>query len=286
MSASKVHYCDKQMEMAVETHRLEPPTGKCRCRKYMNIKEATEEVARGAASWVVTKRTLVTVDTCSMCEGDKEIKNCANCNGTGLEAINGVIEHYGSDIVLVSRPGLDQQQGKNKVIRVEKSTPRKHPAIQTPRTPTIEARHIVRAYVSDRSRDLLNAISRGGEDLYYDGMQLVEGSETTSGMKYDRDQTSPEQAQAIRDRIEEYGYLIKDALRYQGKDRIPTIGVEPEFSREEDLGCGALRTCAFEESLVFLEEMVKDKPSLDGQKNLDESNARAARLKAIMAEVE
>ena len=279
MSKSWVHHCDKQIEMAVETHRLEPPVGSCTCRKYVSLKEATNSVAIGEASWVVTKRTLVTIDICSMCGGDPEVKNCSNCRGTGLEEINGVIEHYGTDIVLVSRPMLNEKDRKSKIIRLKNNTPRKHPAIQTPRTPTIEAAHIVAAYGDGLVVD----------KTFADEQDAVKYHIRVHDFLVKRVWlTQDKLAKVARDRIEEYGILIQFARLLQGKDNNLTIVPEPEDNREkgegpnEDYGWGAMRTCAFEDAQVFEEVMVKDKPSLDGQRNFEQSQARQARLAEIM----
>jgi hypothetical protein len=191
------------MEMAVEEHRLEPPKGKCRCRKFIPTSEATAKVAAGEATWVVLRRNVVTEDVCSMCSGDPEVKNCANCKGTGKETINGVTEEYGTDIVLVSRPQIDEKKKKNRTMRLEGGTPQKKPAIQTPRTPTIESEHIEKAYSDSLITEFVN-----GMKIRYWG---------------NRDKA----AQVARERIEEYGELIQDARMFQGKNRIPTITTEP-----------------------------------------------------------
>lgn len=147
MSVSRVHHCDKQITMAVEEDRLTPPGGKCRCRKYISLTKATQLVQNGDATWVVKARTQVLEDVCHLCGADPEVKNCANCKGTGKEMVNAVVEEYGEDIVLVSRPLLDEKKKKHKAMLLSKQMARKKPALKTPRVPTIEAKHIVRAYV-------------------------------------------------------------------------------------------------------------------------------------------
>jgi hypothetical protein len=204
MSESRVHTCKKQQEMAVEEHRLEGPGDKCRCRKYVTLTQATEMVQVGEASWVVLRRVPVSEDVCSLCEGDPEVKNCANCYGTGKEEINGFTEVYGVDVVQVSRPMLDEKKRKYKIMRSKGAT-QKLPAVKTPRTPTIESEHIENAY------------SDGLIRVKIDGKLAIEW---VPGEK-----KGPLVARA---RIEEYGRLIYDARAFQGKDRIPTIKPEPE----------------------------------------------------------
>lgn len=203
MSVSRVHHCDKQMDMAVEEHRLEPPKGKCRCRKFISTAEATQKVASGEATWVVLRRRVVTTKVCRLCQADPEVKNCANCGGTGRQGTNSVIEESGIDIVLVSRPQIDEKRRKNEPMSVEGATPRKFPAIQTPRTPTIESEHIEKAYSDSLITDRVN------------GMSIRYWAQNNKA------------ALVARERIEEYGRLIQDARNFQGKDRIPTIKPEP-----------------------------------------------------------
>jgi len=93
-------------------------------------------VENGEASWVVIKRTQEAAEkTCSLCGADPEIKNCANCGGRGKEPGTIVIEEYGNDLVLISAPPAD---GKKRSSALKK---------KTPRTATLERKHVELAYV-------------------------------------------------------------------------------------------------------------------------------------------
>jgi hypothetical protein len=138
MSVSRVHSCSQQIKVA--EGRLEPPSGKCRCRKYIGIKKATEMVKNGEASFIVLKRVWEGADEiCRLCAGNKEIKNCANCQGKGVERGTLVREDYGNDIVLVSRPPADKKEKKRSSAL----------SMKTPRVASIEEEHILLAYVYD-----------------------------------------------------------------------------------------------------------------------------------------
>jgi len=138
MSVSRVHSCSQQIKVA--EGRLEPPSGKCRCRKYIGIKKATEMVKNGEASFIVLKRVWEGADeTCRLCGGNKEIKNCANCQGKGVEKGTLVREDYGNDIVLVSRPPADKKEKKRSSAL----------SMKTPRVATIESEHIELAYIEN-----------------------------------------------------------------------------------------------------------------------------------------
>lgn len=136
MSVSKVHSCKEQIKVA--EGRLEPPSGKCRCKKYIGIKKATEMVKNGEASFIVLLRVREGTDEiCHLCLGNKEVKNCANCFGKGAERGTIVREDYGNDIVLVSRPPVDKKEKKRSSVL----------SMKTPRVATIESEHIELAYV-------------------------------------------------------------------------------------------------------------------------------------------
>jgi hypothetical protein len=136
MSFSKVHSCIHQIKVAEE--RLEPPAAKCRCRRYIAIAKATLMVKNGEASFIVKSRTREpSNEICRLCHGDKEVKNCANCFGSGKERGTIIWEDYGNDIVLVSRPPADKFEKKRSSSL----------AAKTPRVATIEKNHIELAYV-------------------------------------------------------------------------------------------------------------------------------------------
>ena len=133
MSVSKVHYCLSQ-EM-ISQGRDEPPARKCRCRKHISLSEATKKVKHGEARWVVLKRVYETkLIPCPMCFGDKEVKNCAQCGGSGQKAVMQAVEEYGNDIVYGSSKPVDRKEKKYRPTL----------AMKTPRVPTIESEHIER----------------------------------------------------------------------------------------------------------------------------------------------
>lgn len=225
MSVSRVHYCNNQIQMAVEEDRLEAPKGKCRCRRYIPISEATQVVERGDATWAVTKRTQVLEDVCRLCGGDPEVVNCAGCRGTGKQAVNGVLEEYGTDIVLVSRPELDEKKRKHRMILIKRMADRKLPAIKTPRTPTIESKHILRAYVPDNIKDMVAAVDR-----VHSGVWDNENDNGSSNapLMYVRERTSPAMRAQAAQRIEDYGEMIIEARAYIGPKLAAAITPEPK----------------------------------------------------------
>jgi hypothetical protein len=136
MNKSRLHHCVGQ-EMVAQGIE-EPPARKCRCRKYVSITAATKMVKNGEARWVVIKRSQEIVEEiCKLCQADPEVKNCANCGGKGKRPAISVIEEYNNDIVLVSRASVDKKEKKYRPAL----------AMKTPRVPTIESEHILRAYV-------------------------------------------------------------------------------------------------------------------------------------------
>src|SRR6266436_9097952 len=93
MSVSRVHHCVSQ-EMVSQALE-EPPAKKCTCRKFISYKKADEMVKKGEARWCVTSRERGTRDeVCSLCGGDKEVKNCAKCAGKGTVIVAAVWDTY------------------------------------------------------------------------------------------------------------------------------------------------------------------------------------------------
>lgn len=135
MNVSKIHSCRGQEAVVLE--ESEPPAPKCNCRKIITITEATAVVKRGEAKWIVVKRKRGVREVfCSLCKGDKAIKNCAKCSGTGLQEESYVEDIPGTDIVYTSADAVDASERKK----------RKWLAPKTPRVATIESEHIERAY--------------------------------------------------------------------------------------------------------------------------------------------
>lgn len=144
--AARVHYCINQIKVA--EGEQQPPAKSCRCRKFISTAEADAMVKRGDASWVIISRKQVELEIpCSLCGGDPDIKDCANCRGKGREIVWKPLDSYGNDIVLVSQTPVDNQKGA-------KPTPKSSAlAKKTPRVATIEKAHIERAYIYNYKED-------------------------------------------------------------------------------------------------------------------------------------
>src|SRR6267142_7126348 len=111
MSFARVHHCRSQEYVAQKIE--EPPAAKCRCKKYIQAEKAKKMVDEGAAKFIVLSRSQTLVDVpCGLCGADPEVKNCANCHGTGKVQINNISEKLGDDIVLVSRAAVDKKEKK------------------------------------------------------------------------------------------------------------------------------------------------------------------------------
>lgn len=94
----------------------------------MDYEEADKLVKRGEALWVVVSRERGSESIqCSMCHGDKDVENCAKCNGAGKVEVARTWDVYKYDIVLL------RHRSKN---------------VSTPKVPTIESEHIEYAYVN------------------------------------------------------------------------------------------------------------------------------------------
>lgn len=118
----------------------EPPAKKCTCRKFIPYRKADELVKNGVAAWAVVKRERGTQEvTCPLCSGNPEVKNCAQCGGSGKIIKAVVWDTYNYDIVFVSEASVDPKEKKYRPAL----------ALKTPRVATIEEEHIFRAYVED-----------------------------------------------------------------------------------------------------------------------------------------
>lgn len=154
MSSSRVHHCPDQVKIAEGSK--EPPAAKCRCRKYYTLHKATELVRRGDASWVILRRHLEPREgTCQLCKGDPEVKNCANCQGTGKEIQTVEMVTYGEDLVLVSQTPVNSKTGRTEKKRSSAL------AQKTPRSATIEKGHMQRAYL-DQQKEAAERIEEYG----------------------------------------------------------------------------------------------------------------------------
>ncbi len=129
-----VHHCIVQETIVYGL--MEPSSDiKCRCSKKISLKRATQLVKNGEASWVTAKRARGEREqTCRLCEGNKEVKNCALCAGKGFTVEAYTEDTPGNDILLISRNPADSKDKKSYFLKPK-----------TPRTPTIEKSHIERA---------------------------------------------------------------------------------------------------------------------------------------------
>ena len=137
MKKVKMHSgCIGQELVAIQ--KMEPPAPKCQCKKQIEYSEANDLVKRGAAKWVVTKRTRGTIEVdCPFCLQwtDLEKKSCAQCKGTGRVMEAKVWEDFNNDIVLMSSTPIDK--GKYRM----------NTRAKTPRVATVEKKHIFRAVI-------------------------------------------------------------------------------------------------------------------------------------------
>jgi hypothetical protein len=101
-------------------------TKKCRCRQYITIEDAAQEVASGIAWYVVLFRKSIEIDAeCPTClNSDKLKRTCRQCQGTGLIKVEKPFEIEGPDIVRIRTTSSD-----GKKIR---------------KAPTLEEGHILR----------------------------------------------------------------------------------------------------------------------------------------------
>lgn len=214
MAIVKIHTCKSQefVSQGIE----EPPADRCRCRQMVSKEKAKEKVDKGEAKFVVLSRTHESVEVpCPLCQADPEVKNCANCHGTGRVEVNNVKQEVGDDIVLVSRSAVDKERKYRPAL-----------AMKTPRVATIESSHILRAYVPDRIKDIVAQAEKSGNSSgFWDNTEV--GHE--QGLVYNRERTTPAMARAAQDRIEEYGEMIIESRMFTGPKECRH---NPEFSCE------------------------------------------------------
>src|SRR5579884_706067 len=104
---------------------------KCRCRKRISSEKAAEEVKLGLAKYTEVKKTIEKIVVCLNCclDGKSFKKSCKNCLGTGRVIVKEFTKIFGPDIIrTISRDG----KRNITTVKVKKS-------------PTIEAKHILRA---------------------------------------------------------------------------------------------------------------------------------------------
>ena len=143
----RLHTCDQVNGDGLRIEGLVDK--KCRCRKFVSIAEATRLILDGAAlSIVLSADPIEEKKTCRICEGiENLVKSCDNCKRTGF----------------VTETRLDIRRGEDIYMR---------PVKRTPRTATVEAKHIGYAY-NDAKRGK-RASDRIEEYNYLDEMMLVE----------------------------------------------------------------------------------------------------------------
>lgn len=181
---SKVHSCIFQQKVAEQ--KLEPnPYKKCRCRKQITFEDAKLMVRWGEAKWVVKKRQFVERDRiCDKCKDETPFKaTCDTCKGTGKIKFISLVDDPGLDIVLNAH--------HTKSARVS-----------TPRVPTVESKHILRAYVPTEIRQMVQAALSEREGSWGN-------NEKTGEIEFMHlENVSPTQRRLAAERIEEYGELI------------------------------------------------------------------------------
>jgi len=230
---SKVHTCHFQ-EM-VASGKAEPKNKKkCKCKRVVSFEQAQLMVKWGEAKWVVVERNRVEVEKeCRLCLNGDTKSTCDVCKGAGKMKVILQNDRYNFDIV------LGKHQGKSN-------------RISTPRTPTIESKHILRAYVSNASRELVSAAQNmPGE--WEENEYLVSHDDKEFIRFQPFEPATPQQAKAAANRINEYGKMTQEECMFMhqcthrpnqkcgrpvctaGK-RVSTIKLEPEDNREKGEG--------------------------------------------------
>jgi hypothetical protein len=138
-------------------------------------------VKEGEASWIVTSRVEEGQEViCRLCHSNPEFKKCANCGGTGKEIANETVEEFGNDLVLVSRPPIDKKEKKRSSALAKK----------TPRTATVEFKHIIRAYcLGDKeAQERIEEYGRLDREMLAGlivGYEPEDNEKTGTGRRYD-----------------------------------------------------------------------------------------------------
>src|SRR6266436_7664118 len=224
MSECRVHSCVFQQRVVSNQLAVPNAVKNCRCREVVILTEAELQVKCGEANWIVVARNKETQEKpCDICGGGDTKASCHNCKGTGKVQKVVIQSALGRDIVLVPH------EGKTKTV-------------STPRVPTIESKHILRAYVSNDSRALVAAIQNGAEQSDFDDDLVF------IPLGY----VGPEQRERAKERINEYGLLILEARSIPGPaecrhrkefkcsrcevpagEKVNVIGVEPKDNKSK-----------------------------------------------------
>ena len=143
----RLHTCDQVNGDGLRIEGLVDQ--KCRCRKFVSLAEAAQLILDGAALAIITSAyPIEEKKVCRICEGlENLVKSCDNCKKTGF----------------VVETRLDIRRGEDIYMR---------PVKRTPRTATVEAKHIGYAYNDARRGS--RASDRIEESNYLDEMMLVE----------------------------------------------------------------------------------------------------------------
>jgi hypothetical protein len=186
MSECRVHSCIFQQRVVAK--KAQPsPLRRCPCRRVVSQVEADQLVKWGEADLLVVAREKKTVSkSCKICDGGDTKTSCSFCEKTGKMLVTDINEVYGRDIVLKAH--------RTKTNRVS-----------TPRVPTIEAKHILRAYVSNESRAIVAAAARTVTEDEADLDDTGRYSFTPLGY------VSPAQKEQAQQRIDEYGLMVLEA---------------------------------------------------------------------------
>lgn len=189
MSQVRVHSCVFQQRVVEQ--KAEPnPHRSCNCRRLATQIEADELVRWGEASRLVLARERKELEKpCDVCAGGEFKSSCTACKKTGKKAEVKINNVHGRDIVLVAH--------RTKTNRVS-----------TPRVPTIEAKHILRAYVSRESVKTVEAVANLSEDALDD--DITNFVHVRLGYGSDKEQ------QYAQERIEEYGRMVAMSLKELG----------------------------------------------------------------------
>ncbi len=175
MKSSTEHVCHQQ-------HLGEKKPKRCRCRKRITLAEATRQVERGFAQWLVISQNTVTVkDVCPICDNSQLKKGCQHCSGTGEIEKSYINKQLGTDIVLVTAGTLESDGSET--FRSVKS-------LKTPRVATIERSHIEKAYLDQNKEEqerieaygLLTLQARIDAGI---GIEPADDALTRTGRKYD-----------------------------------------------------------------------------------------------------
>lgn len=212
MNECRVHSC--VFQQGVVAQRSAPnPHRSCSCRRVASQAEADDLVRWGEATHMVLAREKKELEKpCDVCAGGDFKTSCDSCNKTGKKIEVKINNVYGQDLVLVAH--------RTKTNRVS-----------TPRVPSIEEKHILRANVS---KEVVETV----ESVLYGLVHVRVGYSNNKEQEY------------AQERIEEYGRMVAMSLneigaqvevRITGKaekgQRIIHSGKpEPVGGREKDYG--------------------------------------------------